>query len=162
MLGPVPGAVHQVFQALQRIGTVAMLRPEALGDDDDFVVRRGAFTGETHQALPYRLRQIALCQIENTLRNELESHGFIVMEPGVLPGTDPRTRTASELARAVGADVAVDVGVRLRRTSIRRNVVGIVAEVSAYAVRVRDGFELAEIRLDTPAYHLNPDEATMR
>ena len=109
-----------------------------------------------------RASDVRLEPLENTLRNELESHGFIVMEPGVLPGTDPRSRTASELARAVGADVAVDVGVRLRRTRVQTHLVGIVAEVSAYAVRVRDGFELAEIRLDTPAYHLNPDEATMR
>ncbi len=109
-----------------------------------------------------RASDVRLEPLEKALRKELESHGFIVMEPGLLPGADPRSRTASELARAVGADVAVDVGVRLRRTYVQRHVVGIVAEVSAYAVRVRDGFELAEVRLDTPAYHLNPDEATMR
>jgi hypothetical protein len=142
----------QLRNDLRRLGYV-----HGAGDRPSVVVavRSDSFGGP-------RRSDVRLEPLERTLREELLSNGFVVLEPGVLPGPDPESQSAAELARSVGADVAVEVGVRLRRTGLRTRIVGIVAEVSARAVRVRDGYELALVQLDTPAYHLDPDEATMR
>jgi hypothetical protein len=105
---------------------------------------------------------VRLEPLERSIRQDLRRHEFVVLDPGVLPGPDSEERSALELARTAGADVAVDVDVTLRRTSIGRRIVGVVAEVTARAIRVQDGFELAHVQLDTPAYHTDPDEAAMR
>ena len=105
---------------------------------------------------------VRLEPLDRALRGEFRTNDFIVVDPGVLPGTDPERRGLLELARAAGADVAIDVQVELRETAIGSRIVGVVAEVTALAIRVQDAFELARIRLDTPAYHTDPDEATMR
>ncbi len=105
---------------------------------------------------------VRLEPLDRALREEFRMADFIVVDPGVLPGMDPERRGLLELARATGADVAIDVQVELRETGIGSRIVGVVAEVTALAIRVQDAFELARIRLDTPAYHTDPDEATMR
>jgi hypothetical protein len=100
--------------------------------------------------------------LERALRAEFLEHGFIVLDPGVLPGPDPQGRSAFNLARATGADVGVEIGVRLKQSRIGGHISGVVAEVDAVATRAADGYELARIRLDTPGYHRDPDEASMR
>jgi hypothetical protein len=105
---------------------------------------------------------VRLEPLERAVRQDLRRHEFVVLDPGVLPGAAPEERTAVELARSAGADVAVDVDVGLRRTGIGRRIVGVVAQVTARAIRVQDGFELARVQMDTPAYHTDPDEAAMR
>jgi hypothetical protein len=100
--------------------------------------------------------------LERAVREELRANGYPVVDPGALPGADPEARSALELARAAGAAVAVEISVRLKEAKATSRVPGVVAEVRTLALRAADGTELVRMRLDTPAYHSDPAEATMR
>lgn len=100
--------------------------------------------------------------LERAVREDLAAHGFIVLDAGVLPGPDPESRSALDLARSAGADVGVEIEADLRPTRAGSRLSGVIAEISVVARRAGDGFELARMRLDTPAYHSDPDEASMR
>ncbi len=166
-LRPVPGE-PELFQYVVRVTAAvdaAQLRREldrvaflggGGGQPSVLVLVRGGSGGRRGRP------DVRLEPLERSIRQDLRRHEFVVLDPGVLPGPDPEERSALELARTAGADVAVDVDVTLRRTGIGRRIVGVVAEVTARAIRVQDGFELARVQLDTPAYHTDPDEATMR
>jgi hypothetical protein len=100
--------------------------------------------------------------LERSVREELRNNGFVLLDAGALPGRAPEQRGLLELARAIRADVAVDVRVALRRGGIGSRMVSVTADVTALAIRVQDAFELARVQLETPAYHTDPEEAAMR
>ena len=79
----------------------------------------------------------------------LRAPGSIYMESGF------------ELARSLGADVAIEVGIRWRERATLR-LGGGRAEVRVRARRTDDGSEVALARFAAPAYHVDPDEAFAR
>ncbi|MBW2280132.1 MAG: hypothetical protein JRG76_03470 [Deltaproteobacteria bacterium] len=98
---------------------------------------------------------------ERYLADRLRDEEFIVVEPALRSGT-PRPQSALDLARAVGADLAVEVRVSWNERSLSPGMVAGVAEVRGRAYRAHDGFEVASSHFDAPGYHPSRDEAFIR
>jgi hypothetical protein len=109
-----------------------------------------------------RVRPARLEALVRDLSLALERAGFAMVDPTLRAETDPRSQSALELARALGADVAIDVLVGFRDREPRGEVAGGVASAQVRAQRATDGFELALARFEAPAYHQDPDEARLR
>ena len=95
------------------------------------------------------------------LTRRLEGDGLVVVEPALREagaGSDP---TAIELARSLGSDLAVEVGIRWHPNTLT-HLAGGRAEVRVRALRADDGSEVALARFEAPAYHADPDEAFAR
>jgi hypothetical protein len=99
---------------------------------------------------------------EHFLTRRLESEGIVVVDPALRAGGFPASQGFLERARGVGADLAVEIGVRWWGNSRPTGVAAGTVEVRVQAVRVRDGAEIALARFESPAYHEDPDEAFAR
>lgn len=103
-----------------------------------------------------------LVPLEHYLKERLQEQGFAIVEPALhVPGRAP-PRDALGRARALGADVGIDVYVAWRERGIESRIVGGVSEVRVRAQRAADGAILASARFDAPAYHTDPAEARTR
>lgn len=103
-----------------------------------------------------------LVAFERSISDRLRDEDFIVVEPALRSGSSDASRGALELARAVGADLAVEVRVAWRERSLSEGLVGGVAEARARAFRAHDGRELASASFNAPAYHPTREEAFAR
>lgn len=104
----------------------------------------------------------SLAGFEQFLLRHLESGGFVLVEPALRPSGLESSESALDLARSVGADLAVDVRVSWRERVAESRVVGGVADVRVRALRAYDGVELARSRFEAPGYHEDPEEAVVR
>lgn len=102
-----------------------------------------------------------LTRLEAGLARRLERAGYIVVDPALRPGA-ARARSALDLARVLGADLGVDVGVGWRERELQAQVSSGVATVRLLALRTRDAVALAEGRFEAPAHHADRDEAILR
>jgi hypothetical protein len=112
----------------------------------------GSFTGA----------QELLGSFERSMSDRLRDEEFIVVEPALRSGAPGAPRSALDLARAVGADLAVEIRVAWNERAMSESLVGGVAEARARAVRAHDGRELASASFDAPAYHPTREEAYVR
>ncbi len=104
----------------------------------------------------------ALAHLEQSVRKSLSDREFVFVETALRPGVSGQTSTL-ELARAVGADVALDLEVDWRTAAAGASTVpGGVAEVRARAQRTDDGSELALARFEAAGYHAERDAAIAR
>ncbi len=103
-----------------------------------------------------------LVSFERSMSDRLRDEDFIVLEPALRSGSSGASRGALELARAVGADLAVEIRVAWSERSMSEGLVGGVAEARARAFRAHDGRELASARFNAPAYHPTREEAFVR
>lgn len=104
----------------------------------------------------------ALAHLEGALRQGLGARQFVIVEPALRPGEDEAPRSALELARAVGADVALELEVDWRPSSGATGAPGGVAELRARALRSADGSELAISRFEAAGYDALRDAAIAR
>ena len=100
-------------------------------------------------------------EFEREVMRALEGRGYVIVDPALHPGGGSYGG-ALELARGLGADVAIELVVRWRQRQQTNRMVGGVAEVRVQALRARDGSELASARFDAPAYHQQREEALLR
>ncbi len=103
-----------------------------------------------------------LTAFERSMADRLRDEDFIVVEPALRWGAPNAPRSALALARAVGADLAVEVRVAWNERSLSAGMVGGVAEARARAFRAHDAFEVATAHFDAPAYHPTREEAFVR
>jgi hypothetical protein len=104
----------------------------------------------------------ALAHLEQSVRKSLSERDFVFVETALRPGVAGEPSTL-ELARAVGADVALDLEVDWRTAAAgASSVPGGVAEVRARAQRSDDGSELAVARFEAAGYHAERDAAIAR
>ena len=97
------------------------------------------------------------------IARRLETEGFVLIDP-MARGEVASDAVGSvlDLGRELGADLAVEFGVRWRpRPSVSDLAAG-TTEVRVLALRVRDGSEIARAHFEGPAYHQDPDEAFAR
>jgi hypothetical protein len=104
----------------------------------------------------------ALAHLEQTLRTGLSAKDFVVVESALRPGGDEPPKSALELARAVGADVALELEVDWRPNAVAGGAPGGVAELRARALRSADGGELAISRFEAAGYDPLQDAAIAR
>ena len=98
---------------------------------------------------------------EQDVIRSLEARGYVIVNPALHAGGGSYGG-ALELAKGLGADVAVELVVRWRQREMTNRMVGGVAEVRVQALRARDGSQLAAARFDAPSYHEQQDEALLR
>lgn len=103
-----------------------------------------------------------LGSFERSMSDRLRDEEFIVVEPALRAGSPGSPRGALELARAVGADLAVEIRVAWNERAMSESLVGGVAEARARAFRAHDGRELASASFNAPAYHPTREEAFVR
>jgi hypothetical protein len=96
------------------------------------------------------------------LTRRLEQEAFVVVDPALRAAGALGSESALEVARSLGADLALDVEIRWRERGVSTRLTGGVVEVWARAFRAQDGFEVAFARFAAPAYHEDPDEALAR
>jgi hypothetical protein len=106
------------------------------------------------------LRAAPLLELERYLAKALADRGYVTVNPGLYPSSGA-AENGVDVARRVGADVAVDVTVGRRALSPRSSgsVGGALAEVGVRAVRVQDVAELALARFEAPGYNTDPELA---
>jgi hypothetical protein len=105
----------------------------------------------------------ALAHLEQSLRRSLADQEFVLVDPALRPGVGGEPASALELARSVGADVALDLEVDWRPAPPgASSVPGGVAEVRARAQRCDDGSDLAIARFEAAGYHAERDAAIAR
>jgi len=105
----------------------------------------------------------ALAHLEASVRKNLQEREFVFVETALRPGGVGEDAPALELARATGADVALDLEVDWRAAAPgASSVPGGVAEVRARAQRSDDGSELAVARFEAAGYHAERDAAVAR
>ena len=104
----------------------------------------------------------ALAGFEQFLLRRLEGDGLVVIEPALRPSTLQEPASTLELARVLGADIALDVDVRWVERRTRERVVGGTAVVRLRAVRSDDGADVARVQLEAPGYHEDAEEALAR
>ena len=98
---------------------------------------------------------------EHFLMRHLEGEGLVVVEPALRAPGSIYMGSGFELARSLGADVAIEVGIRWREHAAPR-LAGGRAEVRVRAQRTDDGSQVALARFEAPAYHADPDQAFAR
>jgi hypothetical protein len=104
----------------------------------------------------------ALAGLQRYTSEALAARDFVVVEPGLRAGGLSCDFGALELARALGADVAVDVSVSWRPGRSVSGVSGGVADVQVRASRAVDGAALAISRFQGAGHHIVTDEAIER
>ncbi len=95
------------------------------------------------------------------LTRYLEGEGLVVVDPALRAPGSLQPASAFDQARNLGADVAIEIGVRWQRHA-SLGLMGGRAEVRVRALRTDDGSEVALARFEAPAYHADPDEAFVR
>ncbi len=95
------------------------------------------------------------------LTRHLEGEGLVVVDPALRAPGSLQPRSVFDHARNLGADVAVEIGVRWQRHA-SLGLMGGRALVRVRALRTDDGSEVALARFEAPAYHADPDEAFVR
>jgi hypothetical protein len=103
----------------------------------------------------------ALVGLEDSVKQRLAGEGFVIVEPALRRGGLDAS-SAVGFARALGADVGVDVSARWRERGVGGRVLGGTLALEVRALRVEDGFEVAIARFEAPAYHDDPAEAQVR
>lgn len=104
----------------------------------------------------------ALAHLEQSVRKSLSERDFVFVETALRPGVSEEP-SALDLARSVGADVALELEVDWRTAAPgASSVPGGVAEVRARAQRTDDGSELAIARFEAAGYHAERDAAIAR
>lgn len=103
-----------------------------------------------------------LAAFDRDMADRLRDEDFIVVEPALRASAPGAPRSALELARGVGADLAIEVRVAWNERSMSESLVGGVAEARARAFRAHDGRELASASFNAPAYHPTREEAYVR
>jgi hypothetical protein len=103
-----------------------------------------------------------LQSFQGRLEQRLAGEGFVVVEPALRASPGSQSEGALVLARAVGADIAVDVGVKWLARPAGSGSPGGSIQVRLRAFRTQDASELAASRFDAPAYHARPAEAQAR
>jgi len=98
-------------------------------------------------------------RLRRYVRTELENREFIPIESGVRPGAPDCELGALELARALGADIGVELRVGWRTQPGRGSPRSAVAEVSVNAQRTGDTGPLALGRFQGVGHHDSPTEA---
>jgi hypothetical protein len=101
----------------------------------------------------------ALASLEDRLKRRLAEAKFVVVEPALRPGS---VAGPLETARALGADLSLDVRARWQPRDAEARVPGGVLEVEILALRVRDGMEVALARFEAAAWHADLAEAQAR
>jgi hypothetical protein len=96
------------------------------------------------------------------VKRSLTSADLVVVEPALRRGAGGTTPPAVELARAVGADVAIDLEARWSPRQAGPRVVGGVLDVAVQALRSRDATPVGLARFEAAAYHADPGEAQAR
>jgi len=105
----------------------------------------------------------ALAHLEQSLRQSLAERQFVVVDPALRAGVGGEPASALELARSLGADVALELEVDWRTNPASgSSTPGGVAEVRARAQRSDDGSELAIARFEAAGYHAERDAAIAR
>lgn len=104
---------------------------------------------------------VALLALEDSVKRRLAAERYVVVEPALRRGGLDAS-SAVGFARALGADVGVDVGARWRQRAIGARTLGGTLTLEVRALRVEDGFEVAIARFEAPAYHDDPAEAQAR
>jgi hypothetical protein len=91
---------------------------------------------------------------------KLADRGYVTVDPALSPNSAPGEKTI-DLARRVGADIAVEISVRRQALEPRTatSVAGALAEAGIRAVRVQDVAELALSHFEAPGYNANADAA---
>jgi hypothetical protein len=118
------------------------------------VVARGAGGGAP--------RQPALTALEDRVKRALTSADLVVVEPALRRGAGATPPPAVELARSVGADVAIDLEARWNPRQAGQRVVGGVLDVAVQALRARDATPVGLARFEAAAYHADTGEAQAR
>ncbi len=96
------------------------------------------------------------------LTRRLEAAGLVVVDPALRAAGSLGAGDAFELARSLGTDLAIEVGIRWQEHPATSLVAGGRAAVRVLALRTDDGSEVALARFAAPAYHDDPDEAFAR
>ncbi|HTO71283.1 MAG TPA: hypothetical protein VMR31_15585 [Myxococcota bacterium] len=105
----------------------------------------------------------ALAHLEQSVRQTLTAKEFVLVDPALRAGVAGDSASALELARAVGADVALELEVDWRAAAAgASSVPGGVAEVRARAQRTDDGSDLAVARFEAAGYQADRDAAISR
>lgn len=139
----------QVRQALQSLGLLS-----SKGDRPSLVlVVRGASPSSSSPLGLYN-------SFEEYLVRALEQEGYVIVDPALTQ--TQLGRRPLDLARALGADVSVDVAVSWSQRDMSSRLVGGVADVRVRAQRAKDGSQLATATFNAPAYHEAADEALLR
>jgi hypothetical protein len=107
------------------------------------------------------IAQASLTRIEHYVKQRLAGAGFAVVEPA-LRASQRTGPGLLELARGVGADLAVDLSLSWKDQAIATGITGGVLEAEARALRVGDGAQMASARFQAPSYHADPREAQAR
>ncbi len=107
-------------------------------------------------------RPASLVELERFLGQRLGAAGMLVIEPALRQGGMAPRGSALELARSLGADVALDVDVGWRPRKTGQRVQGGLAEVRVRAIRSEDGAEIAIARFEGAGYHQLAEEAFAR
>ncbi len=100
-----------------------------------------------------------LAALEDQLKRRLAQAKFVVVEPALRAGAAPGPL---ETARALGAELSLDVRARWQPRDPEARVPGGVLEVEILALRVRDGLEVALARFEAAAWHADLVEAQTR
>jgi hypothetical protein len=98
-------------------------------------------------------------RLRRFVSGELEKREFILIESGVRPGAPGCEGGALELARALGADIGVDLTVGWREQPGSSGPRSAVAEVSVSAQRTGDTSPLALGRFQGVGHHDSPTQA---
>ncbi len=106
-------------------------------------------------------RDSSLVGLEDSVKQRLAAEGFVIVEPALRRG-GLHAASAVGFARALGADVGVDISARWRERGVGTRVLGGTLALEVRALRVEDGFEVAIARFEAPAYHDDPAEAQVR
>ena len=138
----------------ERLRSLGVLRERT--DRASFVLRvRQATAGAAGSPAPLNV-------FAHELTRRLQAAGLVAVDPALRAAGPGHSESTLELARLLGADLAIDVSVSWHQRDPRAPVLGGLAEVRAQARRTQDGSEVALSRFDAPAYHGDPDEAFAR
>jgi hypothetical protein len=113
-------------------------------------------------AEPGAVRAPALISLEDRVKQALAGARFIVIEPALRRSDAPELPAAVDLARTLGADVAVDLEARWTPRATGERASGGVLEVAVSALRTRDAVPVGLARFESAAYHTDPGEAQSR
>lgn len=100
--------------------------------------------------------------LTQALSQRLGEAGYIVLPPPPSASPVSPPRSALEVGKELGSDVALDADLRWIARTVGQSLVGGSLEVSVRARRTRDGSLLASSRFDAPAYHTRLSEAQRR